>query len=158
MPPRPLGGRLAMGARCERVAWINLRAQLTCRVRISSRSGDWPFSRMCGSWQHSMTGRPRALSQPPNPVTANAVALSLSARDYDFGDDVPVDQNFHARRLPDHTWRHSKRSDSIEAVIQLHRLREVLALVGFTRFEAVTPDINGEYETDVERAQIALVS
>ena len=35
-------------------------------------------------------------------------------------------------------------------------MREVLALVGFTRFEAVTPDINGEYETDVERAQIAL--
>jgi hypothetical protein len=35
-------------------------------------------------------------------------------------------------------------------------LREVLALVGFTRFEAVTPDINGEYDTDVERAQIAL--
>ena len=40
-------------------------------------------------------------------------------------------------------------------MIQLHRLREVLALVGFTRLEAVTPDINGEYETDVERAQIA---
>jgi hypothetical protein len=73
-----------------------------------------------------------------------------------FGDDVPVDPNFHARRLPDRAWRRSKRSDSIEAVIQLHRLREVLALVGFTRFEAVTPDIDGEYETDVERAQIAL--
>jgi uncharacterized protein DUF1998 len=69
---------------------------------------------------------------------------------------VPVDSNFHARRLPDQAWRHSKRSDGIEAVIQLHRLREVLALVGFTRFEAVTPDINGEYETDVERAQLAL--
>src|SRR5262249_7019693 len=27
-----------------------------------------------------------------------------------FGDDVPVDQNFHARRLPDHAWRHTKRS------------------------------------------------
>jgi hypothetical protein len=53
-------------------------------------------------------------------------------------------------------WRHSRRSDGIEAVIQVHRLREVLALVGFTRFEAVTPDMNGEYETDVERAQIAL--
>jgi hypothetical protein len=73
-----------------------------------------------------------------------------------FGDDVPIDHNFHARRLPDGAWRHSKRSEGIEAVIQLHRLREVLALVGFTRFEAVTPDINGEYETDVERAQIAL--
>jgi Domain of unknown function (DUF1998) len=73
-----------------------------------------------------------------------------------FGDDVPVDPDFHARRLPDQTWRHSSRSDGFDAVIQLHRLREVLALVGFTRFEAVTPDINGEYETDVERAEIAL--
>jgi hypothetical protein len=73
-----------------------------------------------------------------------------------FGDDVPIDPNFHARRLPDSVWRHSPRSEGIDSVIQLHRLREVLALVGFTRFEAVTPDINGEYETDVERAQIAL--
>ena len=81
---------------------------------------------------------------------------ALLAAPEGFGDDVPVDQNFHARRLPDGAWRRTKRSDSIEAVIQLHRLREVLALVGFTRFEAVTPDIQGEYETDVERAQIAL--
>jgi hypothetical protein len=81
---------------------------------------------------------------------------ALLAAPEGFGDDVPVDQNFHARRLPDHAWRHTKRSDGIEAVIQLHRLREVLSLVGFTRFEAVTPDINGEYETDVERAEIAL--
>jgi hypothetical protein len=81
---------------------------------------------------------------------------ALLAAPEGFGDDVPVDQNFHARRLPDQTWRRTKRSDGIQAVIQLHRLREVLALVGFTRFEAVTPDIQGEYETDVERAQIAL--
>lgn len=73
-----------------------------------------------------------------------------------FGDDVPVDPDFHARRLPDRVWRRSPRSDGIEAVIQLHRLREVLALVGFTRFEAVMPDIHGEYETDVERADIAI--
>ncbi|HEX3534612.1 MAG TPA: DUF1998 domain-containing protein [Gemmatimonadaceae bacterium] len=72
-----------------------------------------------------------------------------------FGDDVPVDPNFHARRLPDHTWRHSKRSQEIEAVIQVHRLREVQTLTGFTRFEAVTPDIDGEYESDVERADLA---
>jgi len=82
--------------------------------------------------------------------------LALVAAPEGFGDDVPVDPNFHARRLPDRAWRHSKRSDGIQAVIQLHRLREVLALVGFTRFEAVTPDINGEYDTDVERAEIAL--
>ena len=81
---------------------------------------------------------------------------ALLAAPEGFGDDVPVDPDFHARRLPERAWRRSKRSDGIGAVIQLHRLREVLALTGFTRFEAVTPDIHGEYETDVERAQIAL--
>lgn len=81
---------------------------------------------------------------------------ALLAAPEGFGDDVPVDPDFHARRLPDRVWRRSTVSDGIESVIQLHRLREVLALVGFTRFEAITPDIQGEYETDVERAQIAL--
>lgn len=73
-----------------------------------------------------------------------------------YGDDIPIDPNFHARRLPERIWRHSTISDGIEAVIQLHRLRDVRALIGFTRFEAVMPDIQGEYETDVERAQIAI--
>jgi len=73
-----------------------------------------------------------------------------------FGDDVPVDEDFHARRLPDGAWRHSNTSQGIRAVVQLHRLREVIALTGFTRFEAVTPDIQGDYETDVERADLAL--
>ncbi len=73
-----------------------------------------------------------------------------------FGGDAPVDGGFHARRLPDRAWRRSGRSSGIASVIQLHRLREVQALVGFTRFEAVTPDIHGEYEGDAERAAIAL--
>lgn len=72
-----------------------------------------------------------------------------------FGEDVPIDPNFHVRRLPDRIWRRTPRSEGIEAVFQLHRLREVLALAGFTRFEAVTPDIDGDYETDVERAALA---
>lgn len=72
-----------------------------------------------------------------------------------FGDDVPVDPNFHARRLPTAFWRKTPISDGIAAVIQVHRLREVLALTGFTRFEAVVPDIDGEYDTDVVRAELA---
>ncbi len=46
-----------------------------------------------------------------------------------YGDDVPVDPDFHARRLPERAWRQlgSHRPVS-RAVIQLHRLREVLAL------------------------------
>ena len=75
-----------------------------------------------------------------------------------FGDDVPVDPDFHARRLPDATWRDpgSALSAGVQALIQLHRLREVMALIGFTRFEAAVRDIHGDYESDVERAAIAL--
>ena len=73
-----------------------------------------------------------------------------------FGDDIPIDPDFHARRLPDSSWRTLGQFGGIKAVIQVHRLREVLALVGFTRFEAIMPDIHGEYDTDVELAQIAL--
>jgi hypothetical protein len=94
----------------------------------------------------------KGLDKPVKQVELDA----LLAAPEGFGDDVPVDQNFHARRLPEHVWRRTRRYAGVESVIQVHRLREVLALVGFTRFEAVTPDIQGEYETDVERAQIAI--
>src|SRR5581483_5495068 len=80
---------------------------------------------------------------------------ALLAAPEGFGDDVPIEPDFHARRLPERTWRRSRRADGIAAVIQLHRLREVMALIGFTRLEAAMPDIHGEYESDVERAQIA---
>lgn len=72
-----------------------------------------------------------------------------------YGDDIPIDPNFHARRLPERVWRKTERTRDIATVVQLHRLREVSALVGFTRFEPETPDIHGEYETDVSRADLA---
>ena len=83
---------------------------------------------------------------------------ALLAAPEGYGDDVPVDPNFHARRLPDAAWRHtdSRLSSGVESVVQLHRLREVQALIGFTRFEAAMRDIHGEYDTDVERADIAV--
>jgi hypothetical protein len=94
----------------------------------------------------------KAEEKPVKQVELDALLASPKG----YGDDVPIDPNFLARCLPESSWRHSECSKDIESVIQVHRLREVLALVGFTRFEAVTPDINGEYETDVERAQIAI--
>ncbi len=81
---------------------------------------------------------------------------ALLAAPEGFGDDVPIDPDFHARRLPEKVWRRSKLSEDIASITQAHRLREVISLVGFTRLEAVTPDIQGEYETDVERADLAL--
>jgi len=81
---------------------------------------------------------------------------ALLAAPEGFGDDVPIDPDFHARRLPERLWRRSRRTEGIAAVTLVHRLREVLALVGFTRFEPITPDVDGEYDTDVQRSQIAL--
>lgn len=88
------------------------------------------------------------------PVKEAEIEALLAAPE-GFGDDVPIDPDYHARRLPDRIWRHSSGSDGIATVVQLHRLREVLALLGFTRFEAITPDINGDYDGDVERAAIS---
>jgi hypothetical protein len=45
---------------------------------------------------------------------------------------------------------------SIERVVLVHRLREVVAQVGFTRFEAAGPDIQGELSLEVRRAPLAL--
>ena len=74
-----------------------------------------------------------------------------------YGDEPPLDANFHACRLPDSAWRTgTDNGDRIASVVQLHRLREVLALIGFTRLDAVTPDIHGDFESDVMRAEIAL--
>ncbi len=73
-----------------------------------------------------------------------------------YGDDIPFNPDFHARRLPRQRWKRSAASEGITSVIQLHRLREVSALIGFTRLEAALPGIDGEYgsETDVSRADL----
>ena len=68
---------------------------------------------------------------------------ALLAAPEGYGEDLPVNPDFHARRLPDRAWRESDRVSGVADVTQLHRLREVLALAGFTRFEAVTPTSMG---------------
>ncbi len=44
----------------------------------------------------------------------------------------------------------------IERIVLAHRLREVVAQLGFTRFEAVGTDVDGDLEVGVEAAAIAL--
>lgn len=45
---------------------------------------------------------------------------------------------------------------AIENIVLVHRLREVVAQIGFTRFESSSPDIDGELDTLVQRQSIAL--
>ena len=42
----------------------------------------------------------------------------------------------------------------VERIVLVHRLREVIAQVGFTRFEAAMPDIDGELDINVGRASL----
>lgn len=61
-----------------------------------------------------------------------------------YGDEPPVDERFHVRRLPESHWRRAGSAGGIDAVYQLHRLREVIALTGFTRFDPIFEDFHGE--------------
>ncbi len=99
----------------------------------------------------------RHTGEPEDQPVKVAELEALTSVPEGYGEDVPVDPGFHARRIPADTWRQEGDflGDRIEAVVAVHRLREVSALVGFTRFEAPTPDVNGEYDTDVARADLA---
>lgn len=76
----------------------------------------------------------------------------------DVHDELGADQphgNFFARSLPVPEW-HEPWMSGVKRVTLVHRLREVVALVGFTRFEASAPDREGELDLDVAPAAIAL--
>ena len=70
-----------------------------------------------------------------------------------MGEDKP-DGTFYARAIPREKWD-APWMQKIERVVAVHRLREVMALVGFTRFEALSPDTDGELEIGVRRAALA---
>jgi Domain of unknown function (DUF1998) len=71
----------------------------------------------------------------------------------EIGSDKP-DGDFYARTLAKQHWD-KPWMKAIERVVLVHRLREVNALVGFTRFESSSPDAQGELEIGVSRAPLA---
>jgi hypothetical protein len=78
---------------------------------------------------------------------------TLIASKEEIGEDRP-DGNFFARALPRTAWE-APWMQTVERVVLVHRLREVIAQVGFTRFEAATPDLEGELEIGVRPAPLA---
>jgi len=67
---------------------------------------------------------------------------AFASADEELGCDKP-DGDFFARALPKAAWEASWMSP-VKQVVLVHRLREVVAQVGFTRFESIGTDINGE--------------
>ncbi len=88
-----------------------------------------------------------------NKSVKQAELETLIAAKQEIGNDKP-DGNFFARSLPRASWD-APWMQNIERVVLVHRLREVVAQVGFTRFEAAAPDIEGELDMGVRRAALA---
>ena len=80
----------------------------------------------------------------------------LDKGDACIGHDSP-ESRFHAETLRQNEWDAAKDPllSGIDKLVLVHRLREVAALLGFTRFEAVSPDKDGEINLEVERAALA---
>lgn len=78
---------------------------------------------------------------------------TLLSQPEEIGEDVP-EGDFYARALSLHkiSPRLTKR---VKRLIMVHRLREVVAQIGFTRFEAALPDIDGELSLNVTLAPLA---
>ncbi len=72
----------------------------------------------------------------------------------ELGSDTP-EGDFYARSLTREKWDFPWMA-AVERVVLVHRLREVSAQVGFTRFEAAGPDIQGELSLGVETAPLAI--
>lgn len=90
-------------------------------------------------------GLAHSAERPVKEVEFEAFADSAE----ELGSDQP-DGDFYARNFPGSKWR-TKADGSplswmqgINRVVFVHRLREVVAQVGFTRFESMGADINGE--------------
>jgi hypothetical protein len=73
-----------------------------------------------------------------------------------FGTDTP-DSPFFAETLDPVTWLKPGEPilEPIERVVVIRRLREVIAQAGFTRFDGLAPDEDGELDIGVERAALA---
>jgi hypothetical protein len=96
-------------------------------------------------------GEDAGSAAPAKPIKQVEMETLLKQPDGGFADEP--DGDFFARRLLGGDG--VPRDERIGDVILLHRLREVSALFGFTRFEPPITDVDGELAIDVVRAPLA---
>jgi hypothetical protein len=100
----------------------------------------------------AVQARKGAGADPARSVKEAELEVLTSCRQ-EVGADTP-DGTFYARALPRPAWDTPAMKD-VDCVVLVHRLREVVAQVGFTRFEAATADVNGELDPGVQMAALA---
>lgn len=99
--------------------------------------------------------RNTATSAEERPVKEAELKQLMSAQE-EIGEDKPHGP-FYARALPVSVWGGPTRPwmAGIERVVLVHRLREVTAQIGFTRFEPPSSRTDGDLELGVEMAALA---
>jgi hypothetical protein len=103
-------------------------------------------------WAEIGRRRDGSESAPAKTIKQAEIETLLGSPDQIGKDQIEGD--FYARR-----WRPEPPLQAIwnklDRVVLVHRLREVVSLVGFTRFEPATNDIDGELAIGVNRAPLA---
>lgn len=92
-------------------------------------------------------------SDKPKSIKQVEIETLLSSP-VEVGEDVP-EGDFYARARNLDNLKPALLSQ-LDRIVLVHRLREVMAQVGFTRFEAAMPDIDGELDIQVRRAALDL--
>lgn len=105
---------------------------------IAARLAGIPDSEILASVKRIAAGVEAFVDRPVKDVEFEAFADSAD----EVGSDKP-DGDFYARRLPPAEWQ-APWMNSVKSVIMVHRLREVISQLGFTRFESTATQINGE--------------
>ena len=105
-------------------------------------------------WNQVRARRGEIQSATTRPVKEVEVETLVASKE-ELGNDQP-DGDFFARALPRAKWSQAWLGDTVERVVLVHRLREVVAQVGFTRFEAIGPDKDGELDAGVSRAPLGI--
>ena len=99
-------------------------------------------------------GRHSGQAGPPARKIKEAEFELLSFSQARIGKD-DAESVFYAEEYPRAHWDGELTRD-IERVVVVHRLREVTALVGYTRFDYISPDIDGEFDLNLKPARLAV--
>jgi hypothetical protein len=118
--------------------------------RLNKRLGNIPNEHVFELIQMIRDGKElSSIAKPVKEIEFDALSDSKAEQTT----DVP-DGDFFARRLNHAAWASKPLTPAIKNVVQVHRLREVSALLAFTRFEPDAPDVTGELKLNVSPAPI----
>ena len=118
------------------------------KAKVAAALGDLPDDLIFKEIQRRKGGG----AGTPKPIKQVELESLLAAGNGDDG-DVP-DGDFYARACKLDGARKGAMA-KLDRVVLVHRMREVVAQVGFTRFEAAMTDINGDLDLGVRRADLA---